>query len=125
MERGSIMTLKIKAFLREHPHSIITRKYYLDHSSEPGMHRRYYAQFVNDAVKDMVITDMGGKEKLIAAYKKDEHFNSLPLYRWDSMAVALRSLYNSVGKQLGDYYSNAGAVCILKEAARQIVEENQ
>jgi len=51
---------------------------------------------------------------------KDEHLNDIPLHQWDMflaqpLAIPLKSV--------GDFATQAGNVCIAKEAAQQIIEE--
>jgi hypothetical protein len=53
---------------------------------------------------------------------KDEHFNNIPLQTWDRMLTPVPFEISKKLKELGDYATPAGVVCILKEAAMQIVE---
>ena len=92
-----------------------TRKQYLDRECT---HREYYGQFVTKGVSDA----LGGLDILKS---NDVHFNDIPLKRWDMRAPFIKL---HVGRQLrdaGDYFTLSGAVCILKEAARQIVEDEE
>lgn len=93
---------------------MFTRTQYLDRECS---HRTYYGQFVTDATKRAVKNYIGvGKLK----NSTDEHFNDIPLKTWDS----LPSAYNRQAMEsCGDYLTLAGRVCIMKEAARQILEE--
>lgn len=48
----------------------------------------------------------------------DEHLNTIPLRLWDSMAIACSSTFSRALKEHGDFYSLAGGVCCLKQAAK-------
>ena len=92
-----------------------TRKQYIN---KECTHREYYAQFVTEDTKRAVLYVIG-KDKLLSS--KDEHLNDIGLKTWDSIGVF------GVGaklKECGDYLTLAGAVCINKEAARQIIESD-
>jgi len=91
-----------------------TRNDYLD---KKCTHREYYAQFVTQWQRNQVSRYIG-LDRL--ASSDDEYFNDIPLDDWDRIGVAGESVKKM--KSLGDGYSLAGAVCINKEAARQLVE---
>jgi hypothetical protein len=95
---------------------MFTRKQYLDRECN---HREYYAQFVTPGVKQRVLQRFG-----IDALKASEEpsFNDLPLAVWDSLLVPVPSEIASKLRECGDYATLSGCVCILKEAARQLVE---
>jgi len=97
-------------------HPTITRKQYLNGEFN---HRQYYAQFVTEAVKNRVIRrfDIQTLQK-----DKDNHFNTTPLKIWDSLLSPVPVEIASKMRECGDYPTIAGCVCILKEAALQIVE---
>jgi hypothetical protein len=84
-------------------------------------HREFFAQFVNEYVKSVVIQSIG-KTKLLTS--KDEHFNDIPLRYWDRLEGALRPLIIRRHKEIniGKFYSLSDVVCVAKEAARQVVE---
>ncbi len=96
-----------------------TRKEYLNRNCT---HREYYSQFVTDGIKQIVKMDLG--DKIIKS--EDEHFNDIPLKLWDNLGSLLVSqpFIHRRMKERGDYLTKAGLVCILKESARQILEEN-
>ena len=93
---------------------MITRKQYIDREAT---HEEYYSQFVDEGVKSRV-NRLG-----ISTLKegKDNHFNNIPLDSWDCMMPLVPFHINTKLKECGDYPTKAGIVCILKEAARQIV----
>jgi hypothetical protein len=83
-------------------------------------HREYFGQFVSPAVKQIVKNHIG--EKAIKE-SKDEHFNDIELSKWDRLYPSI--MVHCLGKlKLADSCggSLADAVCIAKEAARQIKE---
>ena len=110
---------------------MITRHQYLQNTK---LHNEYYGQFVTDFIKQMVKRRFG-IERLVAAYQEDKNLNNIPLVNWDGLGIHLMhpSLKNEehsspyldheLIKATGQGYSNAGAVCILKEAARQLISE--
>ena len=99
-------------------------------------HREYYAQFVTDEIKKLVLRTIG-KDRIIKS--TDEHLNDIQMKLWDSMAgatmrgseviwfapCAISSIMAVKFKDVGDGYSLANAVCVLKEAAKQIKESNK
>jgi hypothetical protein len=98
-----------------------TRQQYLNSECT---HREYYSQFVNEGIKNLVRSGIGEK-RIKESLPVDEHLNNIPLKEWDSLGAYIVSSPNVRAKikEAGDGYSQAGAVCILKEAARQIAEE--
>lgn len=80
-------------------------------------HREYYAQFVDSEIKGRVRFLLPQIEA-----SEDEHLNDIPLKVWDNISAD----YTGVGRKLkeaDDYLTKAGWVCIVKEAARQLVED--
>lgn len=94
-----------------------TRKQYM---AKECTHREYYGQFVTPTIKAMVLHGFT-REELAAS--KDQNLNDLPLERWDRLAGGNSSTLCALRlKEVGDLPSLGSAVCILKEAARQIIE---
>ena len=94
---------------------MVTRNQYLNGECTD---RQYYGQFVNAGTKARVLSGIG-----LAALKKstDPHFNDIPLNKWDNLVPHCPC---SAGfAKAGDYYTLAGGVCLLKEAARQILDD--
>jgi hypothetical protein len=103
---------------------IYTRKQLLN---KECTHRQYYAQFVNEGLKNLV-NRWFSTEELTKAIKEDEHLNSIPLHRWDACSDSVKNSGFGLSAQLkerGDGLSLAGLVCICKEAARQIIESSK
>ena len=93
---------------------IYTRK---DYMSDKCTHEEYYGQLVTQGMKDHIARAI----PQALAKSTDPVFNDIPLSTWDrlGMAYSLRSEFEA----LGDIKSDAGMVCVLKEAARQVKEE--
>lgn len=85
-------------------------------------HREYYGQFVQESTKELVIRFFG-EQTLKDAWVMDPSFNTdiTPLGSWDFLARQLGNRVKALLKDAGDYMTLAGGVCILKEAARQVV----
>lgn len=77
-----------------------TRKQYLN---KECTHREYYAQFV-----DSEVTETLGNLPL----------DGTPLHIWDNLPPVGREISNQM-RSCGDWLTNAGNVCIYKEAAKQ------
>jgi len=97
-----------------------TRKQYLDDPERgrpSAKHRRYHGQYVNESTIASVVSRIGA-DRLVAS--TDPHFNDIPLDEWYRFGGWLP--HSGRWKELGDHPSDAGWVCIAKEAARQYVE---
>ena len=87
--------------------------------------REYYAQFVTPEIKQRVLSRFG-IERLLQS--TDEHLNDIPLRQWDALAgsgIAYNGSLIGRPSPRADDGSLASAVCTLKEAARQLIEENK
>ena len=85
-------------------------------------HDIYYGQFVTSAIKTAVKRRFTKKE-LKTAHEKDRFFNTIHLREWDKLAYIVEFESNRKLRECNDYFTLAGGVCILKEAARQLVED--
>lgn len=90
-----------------------------DYMNKKCTHREYYGQFVTEHIKNTVVRLIGMK-KLMAS--KDEHLNDIPLTLWDNLPFHLSP---ELLKRTGDQRTLCVHVCVMKEAARQIIEENK
>ena len=92
---------------------VFTRK---DYMSGKCTHEEYYGQLVTQSMKEHIARAIPQG----LAKSTDPHFNDISLSTWDrlGMAYSLRDEF----KSLGDFKTDAGMVCVLKEAARQIRE---
>lgn len=99
---------------------MITRQQYLN---KQATHEEYYSQFVTPFIKKIVENHIG-LDKIKDS--NDHHFNDIPLRLWDNASNWLKyypTVFNQL-KEAGDYATLAGLVCILKQAARELKEEN-
>lgn len=100
----------------------MTRQEYLDSKDTRDVaYRTYYSQFVNNSIKKRVLWVIA----LDALLKStDRHFNDISLERWDNVFCLIApSDVAAKMHELGDYPTPAGLVCVAKEAARQIIED--
>ena len=99
-----------------------TRKQYLNNKCT---FEEYYSQLVSESTKKTVLNYFS-KEELEKMYKKDNHFNSVSLDIWDNIGAIAnrRENLSSKFKELDDYCTLAGLVCVVKTAARQIINKN-
>jgi hypothetical protein len=95
-----------------------TRQQYLNNECS---HREYYSQLVTKEILNAVSRRFG-IDKLKAAIQEDERLNNIPLAAWDGLAENFHLGLRPIFKSLGDFYSLAGGVCVMKEAARQLIE---
>jgi len=58
-----------------------------------------------------------------ALAKGDEHLNSIPHTSWDGLAAPYKQRLSAAFKEAGDFWSLAGGVCALKQAARDAVSK--
>ena len=114
---------------------MITRAQYMANSTE--LHDAYYRQFVSPAIK-RIVSDAFDVALLKDRLSKDKHLNNIGLSHWDMLAgytplrpgfgdkIPMRGHlpFSNEHKALGADNSLATAVCVLKAAARMIVEEN-
>ena len=107
---------------------MITRKELLENYSGKSeeqrteLHRKYYAQFVTKGMKESIKQRIGIKRLLESC---DEHLNDIPLVIWDSLGSGYKKEVSNRLKEHGDFYSLAGSLCIFKEAAKQLIEEER
>lgn len=104
---------------------MITRKEYLaleyvDDATAMARHREYYSQFVTPKVKQLVLRYIG-RERLLRS--TDPHLNDIKLPEWDWLVPHIDGVAVTLLREAGDFLSLGTGVCILKEAARQIIEE--
>jgi len=95
--------------------AMITRKQFLDGQATLD---EYYQQFITDAGRAWVIYTMG-RDRLLKS--KDKSFNDIPLALWDLYPFTPGERMRAAG----DFPTLAGAVCIAKTIARQLVEQER
>jgi hypothetical protein len=91
-----------------------------DYMEKRCTHREYYAQFVTEGIRQQVLSAIG-KETLLRS--TDPHLNDIPLAKWDSIHQRFDAIATRFSAD-GDNSMNAGT-CIVKEAARQIIESER
>lgn len=97
---------------------MITRQQYL---AKQATHREYYAQFVTDLMIRQVVGAIGEKRLLAST---DPALNDIPLREWDTLApVTVTQTISQAMRERGDYPILAGSGSILKEAARQWLDQ--
>jgi hypothetical protein len=86
-------------------------------------HREYYAQFVTPRVK-RIVKDRFGIEQLVNT-PDQENLNTLNLSTWDGLVPLLWMDFTicSLLKSANEWRTLGSGVCILKEAAKQLIEE--
>jgi hypothetical protein len=88
-----------------------------DYMADKCTHEQYYAQFINAAGIEMVKKSQAYKT-LIKKGSKDVSLVEVGV--WDLIGTAGEAV--NLMKTLGDNWSLAGAVCINKAIARQLLE---
>ena len=99
----------------------ITRKQYMENSSE--LHHAYYSQFVTEATKRYILSDLTIKQIQKALDSGDEHLNDIKIpfnnmgsggnWWWDYAPINITLL-----KELGEGRSLSTHTCVAKAAAR-------
>lgn len=96
-----------------------TRQDYLNHKCT---HREYFAQFVN-VMQKRIITEQWTPKKLARSWENDEAFNTrlTSIAQWDRLPCPTD---HRLLDAAGEHSTPSTLVCILKEAAKQIVDEH-
>jgi hypothetical protein len=94
----------------------------LDAQARHNLHHQYYSQFVNDRIINLVLSEFTVGE-LKESYAQDIHMNTLSLQRWDRISYVWMFISKSLIKDLGAWTSSCNAICILKTAARIIIDQ--
>lgn len=87
------------------------------------VHREYYSQYVNENVKKIMLFYFGQIPIMVT---KSHHFSDVPKEKWDKALGKLQAdseVMNLLEKN-GDVFNNVIGVSILKEACKQIREDN-
>lgn len=75
------------------------------------LHREYYSQYVTSKIREIV------KASNITLDHKVKY--------WDNLGLSNRYIFRDIDTHMrlnGDYLTQAGMVCILKEAKKQLME---
>lgn len=109
----------------------MTRTEYLDANTAANtaeerraIHRAYVAQYVSPALV-ATIAKQFGIDRLRAAFAEGPHMNAIPLAKWDDLEHLTKAFpYTTKRKELGEGgWTLSFNVCVLKEAARQAIEQ--
>lgn len=119
MKPGDILTIEDCRYHVTDAPKLKTRAQYM---AGEITHREYYAQFVTPEVKAEILHRFPIERLLKTADQKN--LNSIPLHSWDQAAYSLRDV-DALLRAAGDGPTLAGKVCILKEAAKQLIEETR
>ena len=99
-----------------------SRQDYLNHQVSL---EEYYGQFVTDYIKRCVQAHFG-IEMIACAYQGNRYFDNIPLNQWDAITLIPDTWNKDFQEKMlatGDFISLGTRVWVLKEAARQLVEE--
>ncbi|MGL5806786.1 MAG: hypothetical protein ACRC2R_09155 [Xenococcaceae cyanobacterium] len=77
---------------------------------------------MNEELKALIVSKFG-IERLREADREDKHFNSIPLEKWNSLGDLKDVLDRDLVKQTGQGWNDITTVCVLKEAAAQLIEQ--
>lgn len=98
---------------------MITREEYMQDSA--NLHNEYYAQFVNPSITHIVLTGIG-KDAILNS--TDEHFNDIPLRKWDLLSDRIKyEISSKLLKEAGGIRSLSTYVCVAKQAARMFKQK--
>ena len=89
-----------------------------DYLSGECTHSQYYSQFVTPYLKRKTLQLFGFR----IDPESDPHLNKIPLECWDDLSTLVGG---KKFKELGDFRTLAGCVCVLKESARQAFAEQE
>jgi hypothetical protein len=94
-----------------------------DYMSGAATFAEYYREINADAgISYLHHPELERFRRVLAA--GDEHLNSIPLRQWDAWGAnpVTRSALSRALKLRGDFLTEAGIVCCLKQAARDAVD---
>jgi hypothetical protein len=91
-----------------------TRKEYMDNKVT---FEQFYTSVANEAGVGYFPPDFLDRVRKALA-DGDEHLNTIPIATWDRLAELVAPRIASALKKHGDFYSLAGGVCVMKQAAK-------
>lgn len=95
---------------------MITRKQYMN---KEYTFDEYYLQFVDSGVIARVSAIIG-KDRV--AKSRDPAFNDISMNLWDAVMAPFPKYIGDKLRECGDYPTLAGAVCIAKRAAKELLK---
>jgi len=113
-ERLKIMTHPATPFF-------YTRKDYIQNNA--CTHEQYYRQLVKQGLVE-IVKGYFGMEALMSP-RNDGHFNHIALKKWDRLAYNNHMPTRAEWESVGDFPTQAGFVCVLKQAAAMAVEQEK
>jgi len=97
----------------------MTRQDYID---KKVTHEEYYTHVAKLAgIK--ITSEPFLKEVRAALDSGDRWLNTIPLHRWDQLAAGRKLSIVRALKECGDFWSMAGGVCVMKQAAINAAKE--
>lgn len=85
----------------------------------------YYGQFVTDYIRN-VVEQRFGLERLKRAFTQDSYLNTIPLREWDALRLITQQVDTLKAlKAAGDFWSYGVHVCIVKQAAKQLIAKSE
>lgn len=96
----------------------ITRENYM---AGKVTHQEFHSAVAHAAGIDFSTADILPRVRAAIA-KGDEHLNSIPLRVWDMLALSAKPAITRALKAHGDFWSDAGGVCVVKQAAREAAQ---
>jgi hypothetical protein len=96
---------------------MITRKAYMADSA--NLHHAYYLEIAMASLPLNIPCSVEQVREALAS--GDEHLNTIPLGKWDAMALTgdNRRMYKAL-KERGDFQSLGTGVCVLKAYAKHL-----
>lgn len=97
---------------------MMTKEEYMSDSQKN--YRAYYAQFVTDAVKNLVRSSIGVGPIVRSS---NTHMNDIHISNWEALHARIEALTRSKVLATGHWFDIYVSVSIAKAAARQIADE--
>lgn len=86
-------------------------------------HEEYYHALAKTAGVNFQNADPAFLDRVRKALGEgDSYLNSIPLAEWDTRALSLLPSVRAAFKEHGDFFSLAGGVCLVKQAAKDAVQ---
>lgn len=83
-------------------------------------YEEFYGAVAKDAGVNFNADSWLVKQALVST---DEHYNDIPINRWDAAAAGYRTQIVAALKARGDFWSLSGGLCTMKAAVKQAIEK--